>query len=89
VDQATVLDKMKAFFDGNYSPEELEGFVDKRATELLEESIEVVEFLMYLEDSLGSRVDATQAGPAMANMTFGELAEKLCRMLDDEEKGAK
>jgi hypothetical protein len=74
-----VLERMKAHFEGTYEPAELEGFADKKATELLTESIDVVEFLMYLEDQLGSGVDASQVGPAMANMTFGELADELIR----------
>jgi acyl carrier protein len=76
---------MKAHFEGTYSAEELEGFADKRATDLLNESIDVVEFLVYLEDELGSRIDATQVGPALANMTFGELAAKVCDLLDEEQ----
>jgi hypothetical protein len=43
----------------------------------------VVEFLMYLEDHLGPGVDASKVGPAMANMTFGELAAELSRRLDE------
>ncbi|HEX6963131.1 MAG TPA: hypothetical protein VF175_14775 [Lacipirellula sp.] len=78
-----VLERMKAHFEGTYEPAELEGFADKKATELLTESIDVVEFLMYLEDQLGPGVDASQVGPAMANMTFGELADELARRLNE------
>ena len=81
--QAEVLERMKAHFEGTCPPEMLEGFADKKATELLTESIDVVEFLMYLEDQLGPKVDASQAGPAMANMTFGELAAELSRKLNE------
>ena len=82
MDQADVLQIMRAHFEGNYDAAELEGFADKKATDLLTESIDVVEFLMYLEDKLGSGVDASKVGPAMANMTFGELAAELSRRLN-------
>jgi hypothetical protein len=82
MDQAEVVQVMRAHFEGGtYEPAELEGFADKKATELLTESIDVVEFLMYLEDHLGPGVDASKVGPAMANMTFGELAAELSRRL--------
>ena len=50
MDQAEVLQVMKAHFEGGtYEPAELEGFADKKATELLTESIDVVEALAATE----------------------------------------
>ena len=84
MDQAEVLQVMKAHFEGGtYDPAELEGFPEKKATDLLTESIDVVEFLMYLEDQLGQGVDASKIGPAMASMKFGELAAELSRRLNE------
>ena len=88
VDQATVLSTMKAHFEQSRPPEMLERLEDKRAMELLEESIDVIEFIMHLEDKLGSRIDANEIGPALANMTFGELATELTRTLNEEPPGA-
>ena len=76
MDQATVLGKMKAFFADKEPPEALEHFADVKATDLLTESFDVIEFLMYLEDELHVKIDANQVGPALAHMTFGELATK-------------
>ena len=87
MDQATALAKMKAFFVDNNPPESLERFEDVKATDLLTESIDVIEFLMYLEDELRAKIDANQIGPALANMTFGDLATKLCRVLSEQEPG--
>jgi hypothetical protein len=84
VDQATVLNTMKANFEGTVPPEKLDNFANIKATELFEESIDVVNFLFYLEDELGPKIDASRVGPAMANMTFGELASELCRVLNEE-----
>ena len=84
MDQPTVLRTMKAHFEETHPPEKLENFASVKAMELFDESIDVVNFLFYLEDELGSRVDISQIGPAMANMTFGELATKLASVLDDQ-----
>jgi acyl carrier protein len=84
VDQATVLATMKANFEGSVPPEKLENFAGVKAIDLFEESIDVVNFLFYLEDELGPKIDASRVGPAMANMTFGELANELCRVLNQE-----
>jgi acyl carrier protein len=84
MDQSTVLNQMKTFFVDKCEPEVLERFADTPATELLEESIDVVEFIVYLEDELGSRIDANKVGPALANMTFSQLAAEVYRQLSGE-----
>jgi acyl carrier protein len=83
MNQAEVLQLMKAHFEGNYEPSELEGFGEKKATDLLTESIDVVEFVMYLEDKLGASVVAPKMGPAMASKTFGELAGELAERMNE------
>jgi acyl carrier protein len=88
VDHATVLSKMKTFFEDKEPPEALEHFADVKATDLLTESIDVIEFLMYLEDELHAKIDANQVGPALAHMTFGELATKLGEVLNEQQPGA-
>ena len=85
MDRDAVLSTMKANFEGSVPPEKLEHFAETKAVDLFEESIDVINFLFYLEDELGPKIDASQIGPAMANMTFGELATELCRVLNKDE----
>jgi hypothetical protein len=83
VEQATVLAKMRSFFEANDCPPEvLDHLAETKATDVLRESIEALEFLMYLEGELGETINANAIGPALANMTFGELAAEVCRQLD-------
>jgi len=82
VERDAVLSTMKANFEGTVPAEKLERFAETKAVDLFEESIDVINFLFYLEDELGPKIDASQIGPAMANMTFGELATELCRVLN-------
>jgi hypothetical protein len=84
MNQATVLDRMKAHFEGQTPPAGLDRFAETRAMEMFAESIDVVNFLFYLEDELGPTIDASRIGPAMANMTFGELAAKLAELINDQ-----
>ena len=84
MDQSAILNQMQAFFVDKCEPEVLERFADTPATDLLEESIDVVEFIVYLEDELGSRIDANKVGPALANMTFAQLAAEVHGQLKNE-----
>jgi hypothetical protein len=84
MDQSTVLSRMKAYFEGSAPRETLDRFGEVKATELFQESIDVLNFLFYLEDEFGPKIDATQVGPAMANKTFAELSAELTRVLNDE-----
>lgn len=84
MDQAAVLLKMKAHFEGQNAPADLDRFAETKAMELFAESIDVVNFLFYLEDELGPKIDASRIGPSMANMTFGELAAKLTELINDQ-----
>jgi hypothetical protein len=60
----------------------LDRLAETKATDVLRESIEALEFLMYLEGELGGTMNANSIGPAMANKTFGELAAEVCRQMD-------
>jgi hypothetical protein len=84
MDQATVLDRMKAYFVDAVPQETLERFAEVKATELFQESIDVLNFLFYLEDEFGPKIDVTHVGPALANKTFAELSVELTRILNDE-----
>jgi hypothetical protein len=84
MDHATVLERMKAHFEGHTPPYDLDRFAETRAMDMFDESIDVVNFLFYLEDELGPKIDASRIGPAMATMTFGELAAKLAALINEQ-----
>jgi acyl carrier protein len=73
---------MKAYFQGRQPPELLDRLATLRAADLLKESVDVVEFVLYLEEELRCQIGFAQIGPSLASMTFGELAAELCRLLD-------
>lgn len=84
MDRDAILATMKANFTAAEAPGTIEEFASTKAVDLFQESIDVINFLFYLEDELGPKIDASQLGPAMANMTFGELADELNRVLEPQ-----
>jgi hypothetical protein len=74
---------MKAYFVGKQPPEVLEQFERHRPPELLKESMDIVEFVLTLEESLGREIGFAQIGPALASKTFGELSVEVARLLNE------
>jgi acyl carrier protein len=80
VQTGEILGVMKAYFDEEQPPERLAHFPDVRAADLLEDSVDVITFIMHLEDKLRMNIKLAEVGPALAKMTFQELAAELCRV---------
>ncbi len=76
----TILEIMRNYFIGRQPEEILTGFSDRRPTDLLTESLDVVDFVLYLEEELGLEVDVNRIGPALSRLTFGELAPEISRL---------
>ena len=49
-------------------------------SEFLEDSVDVLTFVMHLEEKLGVDIPLAKVGPALSRMTFQELAAELCRL---------
>jgi acyl carrier protein len=81
MDPQLILDKMKTYFAGKLSEEELAAFAEQAPRNILKESLDVVDFLVYLEDELGREIDINELGDPILNKNFGELAEEVSRML--------
>src|SRR5262245_18005608 len=72
---------MKVRFEKELGPEPLENFPSIRASELVEDSMDVVTFVLDLESELGIEIPLDQVGPKLATMTFQELADELSPMM--------
>jgi acyl carrier protein len=83
VESAAVLDLMKAYF-ADRQPEPVATFSEQSPRELLKESLDVVDFVVYLEEQLDREIDIHQLGEALLNKNFGELSEEVSRMLATE-----
>jgi acyl carrier protein len=72
---------MKAHFEKEQGPECLENFPNMRASDLVEDSMDAVTFVLDLESELGIEIPLDQVGPKLASMTFLELADELSSMV--------
>jgi len=70
---------MKAYMAEERPEESLDNLPDRLASEFLEDSVDVLAFVMHLEEKLHMDIKLAQVGPALAQMTFRELAIELCR----------
>jgi acyl carrier protein len=84
VDRDQIISLMKAYFDKEQPPERLEHFATMPATDLLEDSADVMSFVLYLEDELGGEIRLDEVGPKLTSMTFPELADELCHRLNEK-----
>lgn len=75
-----VLELMRAFFQDRMSPEQLAGFADIPARSVLTQSLDVVDFVVYLEDELKREIDLMQL-ESLFDLTFGGLAQEVSKLL--------
>ena len=74
---AQILDLMKAYFAGKQAPEVLENFATLTPRAILKESLDVVDFIVYLEEELEREIDITALSGALMNSNFGDLAAQV------------
>jgi acyl carrier protein len=83
VEPEAILGRMKAYFEGKQPPEVLDTFAEQSPRALLKESLDVVDFVVYLEEELGREIDMNELSQSLLNENFGELAVEVSRMLDE------
>jgi hypothetical protein len=76
-----ILERMRAYFTGKQPEEALAGFAGQSPRALLRESLDVVDFIVYLEEELGRDIDINQLGEALLNKNFGDLSVEVARLL--------
>lgn len=78
-----ILETMKAYFAEKQPAEVLATFSEQSPRALLKESLDVVDFVVYLEEELGREIDINQLGEAILKLNFGELSVEVSRILDE------
>ncbi|MFN3649223.1 MAG: hypothetical protein ACK47B_06540 [Armatimonadota bacterium] len=76
-----VLEIMNGYFAEKQPPQVLATLEQQSPKELLKESLDVVDFLLYLEEETGCEIDVNALGETIVNRNFGELADELARRL--------
>jgi len=84
VDSELALSVMKGYFADRQPAEALAAFPELSPRDLLKESLDIVDFIAYVEEELGCEIDIAQLGVALLNMNFGELAVDLSRLVVEQ-----
>jgi acyl carrier protein len=75
---------MRGYFEEKQPAHVMETFHDQHPKALLKESLDVVEFLVHVEEETGREIDINRFGEAMQNLKFGELAREISRLMAEE-----
>jgi hypothetical protein len=84
VERDQLVGLMKAYFEKEHPPERLVQFATIPAAELLEDSVDVLSFVLYLDDELKTEIRLDQIGPELMRKTFQELADELLRIVSNK-----
>lgn len=79
-----VLETMKRYFAGKQPPEVLAGFGAQSPRALLKESLDVVDFVVYLEEEFEREINLQELGEAILNKNFRDLSVVVAGLLSQE-----
>ena len=88
VNKEGILDLMRKYFEKQKPKPDLSNFSQTPASAILIQSIDVVEFLIFLELELNldeNALDLEKFGPQLSGKSFGEIAGELESYLANQE----
>src|SRR4051812_21351554 len=68
-----ILETMKTYFAGKQPAEVMDTFAAQSPRALLQESLDVVDFVVFLEEELGRDIEIKGRGGAILKKNLGEL----------------
>ncbi len=75
-----VLEVIREFVS-RQAPEAAEKDIERlRATDVIRQSLELVEFVLHLEERLGIEININEIGEGLVTKDFGGLADELVRL---------
>jgi acyl carrier protein len=77
LDRKAVLDAMAEFISENFPSIPKEKLESLKAGEVIQQSLDLVEFVLHLEERLGIEININTLGEKLITKTFGELADDL------------
>lgn len=83
MDQKTILSLMEKYFAKKKPEASKTPLNEQPVTSLLQDSLDLVDFLIFLEEELKleGEIDMHQFGPSVMNKNFGELAEVIAKFI--------
>ena len=77
VDRKAVLDAMGECFAENFPNIPRDNIEGMKASDVIQQSLDLVEFVLHLEEKLGLEININTLGEKLITETFGELADDL------------
>ena len=80
IDRQAVLDAIKEFVAAHFRTVPVDRLETLRAGDVIQQSLELVELVLHLEDRLGIEININEIGENLIVQNFGELADELVRI---------
>lgn len=83
MEQSTILSLMEKYFSNKKPEASQTPLREQPVTALLQDSLDLVDFLLFLEEELKleGEIDMHQFGPSVMNKNFGELADVIAKFI--------
>lgn len=81
MERDVILDHLRAYFTARLPPEMLDSFENIKPRDIISNSMEAVDLVLFMEEKTGVELGLAEIGPAVASMTFGALADEIQRMV--------
>jgi acyl carrier protein len=83
IDRARVLESIRTFLEASHPELRLDQLEQLRASEVIRQSVELVEFVLHLEDNLGIEINIGSIGENLITDTFAQLADRLVAVAEN------
>ena len=77
IERKAVLEAIAEFFAENFPNVPRDNIEDMKASDVIQQSLDLVEFVLHLEEKLGLEININTLGEKLITKTFGELADDL------------
>jgi len=79
IDRQAVLDAIRQFVADHFPAVPVDNLETLRAGDVIQQSLELVELVLHLEETLGIEININELGENLIVQNFGELANELVR----------
>jgi acyl carrier protein len=79
IDRQAVLDAIRQFVTVHFPTVPVDRLETLRASDVIQQSLELVELVLHLEDKLGIEININELGENLVVQNFGDLANELVR----------
>ena len=79
IDRQTVLDAIREFVAAHFPTISIDRLETLRAGDVIQQSLELVELVLHLEEKLGIEININEIGENLIVQNFGSLADELVK----------